>query len=232
MSRVKEIQVKVVPAKIANEFVRKYHYSGKIVNNSTLHFGAFLDNQLHGILSYGSPFDKRRVISLVQPTQWNEMLELNRMAFDDYLPRNAESRCLAISIMLIKRNAPHIKWLLSFSDGVQSGDGTIYRASGFLLTSIKKNKSIIKLSSGEVRAQMTFTKGSHILKQNGAAKIPEGAQYLAGYQFRYIYIINKKCMLTVPVIPFSRIDELNAGMYLGKKMTISERKTRGGSIVG
>jgi hypothetical protein len=37
------------------------------------------------------------------------MLELNRMAFDDYLPKYSESRCIAISIKLIKKNAPHIK---------------------------------------------------------------------------------------------------------------------------
>ncbi len=30
-------------AKVANEFVKKHHYSGKVVNNSSLHFGCFLD---------------------------------------------------------------------------------------------------------------------------------------------------------------------------------------------
>jgi hypothetical protein len=123
MGRAKEIIVKVIPAKIANEFVKQHHYSGKVVNNSNLHFGAFLDGKLHGVMSYGSPLDKRKVLPLVQPSLWNEMLELNRMAFDDYLPKNSESRCIAISIKLLKKNAPHIKWILSFSDGTQCGDG-------------------------------------------------------------------------------------------------------------
>ena len=144
MGRAKEIIVKVIPSNIANEFVKKHHYSGKVVNNSTLHFGAFLDGKLHGVLSYGSPMDKRRVLPLVQPCLWNEMLELNRMAFDDYLPKNSESRCIAISIKLIKKHAPHIKWILSFSDASQCGDGTIYRASGFVLTSIKENRAILE----------------------------------------------------------------------------------------
>ena len=30
MGRAKEILVKVIPAKIANEFVKKHHYSGKV----------------------------------------------------------------------------------------------------------------------------------------------------------------------------------------------------------
>ena len=102
MGRAKEIIVKVIPAKIANEFVKKHHYSGKVVPNSILHFGCFLDEQLHGVLSYGSPFRKDKVLHLVNGTNWNEMLELNRMAFNDYLPKNSESRCIAISIKLIR----------------------------------------------------------------------------------------------------------------------------------
>lgn len=108
MGRAKDIIVKVIPAKIANEFVKKHHYSGKVVQNSNLHFGAFLDEGLHGVMSFGSPLDKRKVLPLVKTDEdksclWNEMLELNRMAFDDYLPKNSESRCIAIAIKLIKK---------------------------------------------------------------------------------------------------------------------------------
>jgi len=224
MGRAKEIIVKVIPAKIANEFIKKYHYSGKIVQNSSLHFGCFLDNQLHGVLSYGSPMMKNKALPFVENTKWNEMLELNRMAFNDYLPKNSESRCISISIKLIKKNAPHIKWLLSYSDGTQCGDGTIYRASGFYLTDIKNNTGILKLPNGEIRAKMTFTKGIYILKQNGKANIPKGSEYLNGFQMRYIYLIDKTCKITVPILPFSKIDELGAGMYKGKKVTLQERK--------
>ena len=103
MGRAKEIIVKVIPSKIANDFVKNHHYSGKVVPNSTLHFGAFLDGKLHGVMSYGTSMDKRKILPLVKPTLWNEMLELNRMAFDDYLPKYSESRCIAISIKLIKK---------------------------------------------------------------------------------------------------------------------------------
>lgn len=134
MGRAKEIIVKVIPAKIANTFIKKHHYSGKVVPNSTLHFGAFLDGKLHGVMSYGPSMKKEGVIKLVEGTGWNEFIELNRMAFDDYLPRNAESHCIAKSIKLIKKNAPQVKWIISFADGTQCGDGTIYRASNFVLT--------------------------------------------------------------------------------------------------
>lgn len=224
MGKAKHIIVKVIPSNIANNFVKKYHYSNKVVNNSILHFGCFLDDKLHGVLSYGSPFIKNKVLTLVKDTEWNEMLELNRMAFDDYLPRNSESRCIAITIKLIKKQAPHIKWILSYSDGTQCGDGTIYRASGFVLTDIKKNTAMLKLPNGEIRARMTFTKGKHILQQNGKANIPEGSEYLSGFQLRYIYLIDKTCKITVPVLPFNMIDEIGAGMYKGEKITLKDRQ--------
>ena len=48
---------------------------------------------------------------------------------------------------------------------------------------------------------------------------------MEGYQLRYIYFIDKKYQkrLTVPILPFSKIDELNAGMYKGEKITQAER---------
>ena len=219
MGRAKEIIVKVIPAKIAVPFVKEHHYSGKVVNLSSLHFGCFLDEKLHGVMSYGPPMDKRNVLSLVDSgkisynEKWNEMLELNRMAFDDYLPKNSESRCISISIKLIKKNAPQIKWILSYSDGTQCGDGTIYRASGFYLTQINKNATIYRLASGEVVAKRGDSKYDF-----------DGASALKGFQNRYIYLIDKTCKITVPILPFSKIDEMGAGMYKGKKISIKERK--------
>lgn len=214
MGEAKQLIVKVVTSKVANDFVKKHHYSRKVVNNSKLHFGVFFNNALHGILSYGSSLDKSKLIGLVKETKWNEFIELNRMAFDDVLPRNSESRAIAITIKLIKKQAPHIKWIISFSDACQCGDGTIYRASGFVLTGIKKNKTIIiNEKTGDIKTDLYFNinpKVKHLKKEY---------KPLDGYQLRYIYFIDKayKRRLTVPVIPFSKINEMGAGMYKGIK---------------
>ncbi len=221
MGRAKDIILKVIPAKIANNFVKKHHYSGSFVQNSVLHFGCFLDGKLGGVMQYGNPIDKRNVLNLVKTSnfsineKWNEMLELNRMAFSNILPRNSESRCIAISIKLIKKNAKHIKWILSFSDGTQCGDGTIYRASGFYLTGINKNSTIYELLSGE-----------KVAKHGTSKKDFTNAKKLKGFQLRYIYIIDKKAKLTVPVLPFSKIYELGAAMYKGEKITLEQRKNQ------
>lgn len=238
MGRAKEIIVKVIPAKIAVPFVKANHYSGTVSNTSSLHFGCFLDNKLHGVMSFGSPMDKSKVLGLVRPSLWNEMLELNRMAFDNYLPKNSESRCLSIAFKLIKKNAPHIKWILSFSDAVQCGDGAIYRASGFLLTSVKESTQIIETPKGERVTRMTLTqvgnpKRARIMKEcgikdTGGASINlflnAGCKNVKGFQNRYIYLIDKTCKITVPILPFSKIDEMGAGMYKGQRVSLQARK--------
>ena len=236
MGRAKEIKLKVIPSKIAVPFVKKHHYSRKVVVNSNLHFGAFLDGKLHGVMSFGSSTDKSRIITLVKGTEWNEFMELNRMAFDDYLPKNSESRCISQAIKLIKRNAPNIKWIISFADGCSCGDGTIYRASNFVLTGIKKNTGICQLPNGEKIHKLSLNTvpnkkraelgGKSFYDVTGGVysfkKYLEysGAKLLDGYQLRYIYFIDKSCKerLNVPILPFSTIDKLNARMYKGEKI--------------
>jgi hypothetical protein len=242
MGRAKEIIVKVIPPRVAIPFVKQHHYSGKAVQNSNLHFGAFLDGKLHGVMSFGPSMDKNKTLNLVEGTKWNEFIELNRMAFDDYLPRNSESFCIGKALKLIKKNAPHIKWVISFADGAQCGDGTIYRASNFVLTGIKPNKTILEFPTGDRIAAMTLeshftldivkkqceyfgiehkyrTRSEWIKIGNGKIK------YIEGYMLRYIYFIDKsyRNRLTVPEIPFSKIDEIGAGMYKGERITQAER---------
>jgi|TARA_R100001530_G_scaffold136202_1_gene115758 hypothetical protein len=240
MGLAKHIKVKVIPSKVANLFVKKHHYSGKVVRHSSLHFGAFLEGRLHGVMSFGSPLDKRKVLGLAvdqdgNPCKWNEMLELNRMAFDDSLPKNSESRCIAIAIRLLKKNAPHIRWILSFADGTQCGDGTIYRASGFSLTGIKTNQNTCLLPSGDVMHKMTLesnpTSPRKELGGQSYYKLTGGRynfkQYvekvdgkiLVGFQLRYIKTIDRSYRLAVPKIPFSEIGARGATMYKGVRPT-------------
>ena len=241
MGRAREIEIKVIPSRIGNDFIKKHHYSGKVVNNSVLHFGCFLDGRLHGVLQYGNSLDKRKMMALVRDTGWNEFLELNRMAFDDYLPRNSESYCIGKTLRMIKKQAPHIKWVVSFADGCSCGDGTIYRASNFVLTGIRENFNLCQLPSGEKVHKMALASNPTCTrKESGGASYYDitGGRFdfrkyvefthgeiLKGFQLRYVYFLDKKsrAKLTVPEIPFSRIDVMGAGMYKGEKISQAER---------
>ena len=223
MGSAKEIQVKPITAKAAEKVVKAIHYSGKTAAISQLHFGVFLNGRLEGAMQFGPPIDRRKLVGLVAGTKFNDFLELNRMAFSEALPRNSESRALSVAFRLIKKHYPHIDWIVSFSDGTQCGDGAIYRASGFVLTAIRKNSTIKKLSDGTIAASHGTSK-----------KDFTGAVTLGGYQLRYLFFINKECKrrLTVPSIPFSKIDELGAGMYKGQVKRAKEQASEDHSDLG
>jgi hypothetical protein len=211
MGRAKDIILKVITAKVANNFVKKNHYSGKVVPNSRLHFGCFLDGKLGGVMSYGPSINKKGTMNLVKGTGWNGFIELNRMAFSEMLPKYSESRCISVSIKLLKKYAPQVKWIISFADATQCGDGTIYRASSFKLIGIKKNSSLWEKNNIISQDMQLYHKMINPRK--------EGWKKLNGYQLRYIYFIDKTKVndLTVPVIPFSKIKEMGIGMYKGIK---------------
>lgn len=210
--KAKDIIVKPISAKDANRIVKSCHYSGKVVPNSQLHFGVFLDGKCGGAMQFGPSMRKDLIQPLVHDTKWNGFIELNRMAFADWLPRNSESRAISVAMRLIRKSYPHIEWVVSFADGTQCGDGTIYRASGFALTGIKKNtEMVIHPVTGEIMATMAAYHKGH------AAEISKW-QRMDGFMFRYIYFLNQeaKSRLTVPILPFSEIERRGAGMYLGK----------------
>lgn len=267
----KEILLRPISAQDANTLVRRVHYSGKVVNNSQLHIGVFYQGRLEGAMQFGPSLDKRKLQGLVEGTGWNEFIELNRMAFSDVLPRNSESRALSIAMRLLRKHAPHIKWVVTFADGAQCGDGTIYRAAGFVLTSIKRNNQIWEapsaagarfsrtsltalgskggaeqkrraarfsrkgLTSPEnhgVQAsairlsRVTATKAGNILETGASSMkgfIEAGFRPIPGYQLRYIYFLDPSCRerLTVPILPFSEIDRVGAGMYRGEPRATS-----------
>jgi hypothetical protein len=150
----KQLRIEPISAADANRLIRSLHYSHKVVNNSQLHFGVFLNGRCGGAMQFGPSLDKRKLQGLVTGTLWHEFIELNRLAFADWLPRNSESRALSIAFRLIRREYPHLKWCVSFADAAQCGDGTIYRASGFVLTGIRKNTSIWIGPSGDTIADI------------------------------------------------------------------------------
>jgi hypothetical protein len=155
----------------------------------------------------------------------------------------------------IRKTYPHIKWVVSFADGTQCGDGTIYRASGFVLTGITQSMNLVMRADGEVIHKMTLesnptakraelggksyyeiTGGKYNLE---AYRKATGGRVLPGFQLRYVYFIDQDASkrLTVPVLPFSEIDRLGAGMYKGKTRersadsgTPGNQSGRGGAI--
>lgn len=240
MESAKSLHIAPIRAADANRLIQRLHYSGKTVQNSQLHFGVFYKDRLEGAMQFGPSLDKRKMLALVQGTGWNDFIELNRMAFSDVLPRNAESRAIGIAFRLIKRHYSNIQWCVSFADGTQCGDGTIYRASGFVLTAINKSLNLVRLPSGNVIHKMTLESNpcaarpelgglSYYQVTNGKYDLSAyarrvGGAVIPGFQLRYLYFLDNSARqrLTVPVLPFSAIDEVGARMYRGQRVTSAD----------
>ena len=232
MGDAKRIIIKPISSKDANRIIKSLHYSGRVTQNSQLHLGVFLDGKCGGALQFGPSLNKRNMVGLVKGTLWNEFLELNRMALADWLPKNGESRSISQAMRFIKKKYPHIKWIVSFADGTQCGDGTIYRASGFYLLAVKKNNSLYRLQDGRVINNLNMT-GKYLLtelkkdRRVSSSKSYQvnaraiGAEVVEGFQIKYIYFLHpeEKENLTVPILPFSAIDKAGARMYLGGKQS-------------
>lgn len=239
MGSAKRIEVRPIKARAARNLICALHYSAKAVNNSWLHLGVFIDGALLGAMQFGPPMDKRKMLGLVRGTAWDGMLELNRMAFSDELPRNSESRAIGVACRILRRTYPRVRWIVSFSDATQCGDGAIYRASGFLLTLIKPSLNLARLPDGRVIHKMSVATSKRPLPELGGRTFFEvtggtysfrayvkaaGATIVPGFQLRYIKFIDPSARadLAVPVIPFSEIQRRGAAMYRGEKIEARE----------
>jgi hypothetical protein len=224
----KDIVLKPIDGRTASDAIRRLHYSHKIVRNSQLHIGVFLHGNLEGAMQFGPSLDKRKIMGLVDGTEWSEFLELNRLAFSDRLPRNSESRALSVAMKLIRKYTPQVKWIISFADATMCGDGTIYRAAGFDLTGINKNYNVALDADGVPHHKMTLesqpvatgyfavTGGKYDWEGYCRAR---GWNIVEGFQLRYIYFLDRayRARLKVPILPYDAIQTAGAGMYKGAK---------------
>lgn len=232
MASAKDIRVEPISSADARRLIARLHYSGSFVSNSMLHLGVFIGGHCEGAMQFGPSMDKEKLIGIVRDTPWNGFLELNRMAFSERLPRNSESRALGVALRMIRKRAPHVQWIVSFADATICGDGTIYRAAGFVLTGLRENITIYEMPDGSRLTNLLLTadwegeKVRNLCAKLGIAhryyRLSEwraiGAKLATGHQLRYQYFLDPTARdrLTVPILPFSAIAEAGVDMYRGE----------------
>jgi hypothetical protein len=196
-----DFYIKEIDRKLANDIIKKNHYSGKFYNATYIHLGVFVDWDLKGVLQYGYAMNPASCGSVVEGTQKNEYLELNRMWIADNVGKYPESRAISYSIKYIRRRYPSIKWIQSFADERCGGFGIVYQACSF--NYYGEHKSDFWELDGVVyhNIQMTVSKDSK--RYAGEAKRlqenKERAKKMSLRQFRYIKFLDqrekKKCLL-------------------------------------
>ena len=128
----RSFHVAQIPAGIAREVIEANHYSRRVVNNSYIHLGVFLNGAMAGVLQFGYMLNPACAGKVVAGTVQGQYLELNRMYLSDEAPRNSESRAISYAIKYIRRASPSVAWIQSYADERCGGLGVVYQAANFL----------------------------------------------------------------------------------------------------
>ena len=190
--------VKEIDRKLANDLIVKNHYSKKFYNATYIHLGVFICGELLGVLQYGYAMNPASCGSVVEGTQMDEYLELNRMWLDDKAERNSETKAISYSLRYIRSKFPKIKWIQSFADERCGCFGIVYQAASF--SYYGEHVSTFWTVDGEVYHNSLMTRdpklsrSAKFLQDNKERATSEELR-----QFRYIKFIDKrwkkKCLL-------------------------------------
>lgn len=230
MGRAKEIRVEPISRQDADRIIKRLHYSGKVVNNSQLHFGVFYRGRCGGAMQFGPPLDWRNAATAWPSLKQRQAVELNRLAFADWLPRNSESRAIRCAARDILRLGPEL--IQSYADGTRCGDGAIYRAAGFFLLSVKRNSDLWSTPNGVQHTinfqlnhptpiQATARRATGLDTASGVKLLRAwGAVRLEGFQLRYALPLTDRARkaIVLPILPYSAIGDAGARMYRGKRL--------------
>jgi hypothetical protein len=113
---------------LADSYSIELHYLHRTAKNSKIAFGIYARGEIHGVMIWGLPVAK---VKRQFGNKWCQ-LELRRMYCDEHLPKNSESRCLAVSARLIKKLFPNCTMLIAYSDLSMGHKGGIYKAAGWV----------------------------------------------------------------------------------------------------
>lgn len=193
-----DFYVKEIERDLANDIIIKNHYSGKFYNATYIHLGLFISGDLLGVLQYGYAMNPASCKSVVQDTEMDEYLELNRMWLDDKATKNSESKAISYSIKYIRGKYPKIRWIQSFADERCGGFGIVYQACSFRYYG--EHTSIFWTLNGEVYHNSLMTRNPKLSKS--AATLQAGKEAAISEelrQFRYIKFLDqrwvKRCKL-------------------------------------
>lgn len=192
-----DFYIKEIERDKANKIIIKKHYSKKVYSATYINLGVYMASKLVGILQYGYAMNPASCGSVVEGTEMDQYLELNRMWIDDIAPRNSESTAISYSIKYIKNRYPKIKWIQSFADERCGGLGIVYQACSF--NYYGEHTSLFWTLDNKIYHNSLMTRDPKLSKS--AAFIQANKEMATSQelrQFRYIKFIDqswkKKCL--------------------------------------
>jgi len=164
-------EVKKISYQDTKPFILDIHYAKRMPSISYA-YGLFLNNQLVGIISYGSPASPSLCKGIAGEKNKKLVIELNRLVLKNN-KKNEASILIGASFKLL----PKPRIIVSYADTAQDHLGVVYQATNFLFTGTSKP-----------RTDMAGKDGKHSRHHLGdrTKRVYRSAKH------RYVYLLGNK----------------------------------------
>jgi len=206
--------IKKVDWRVATLFVQQRHYSAVMPKLTKHYLGAYVNDELVGVLTlgwgtkprhtFGKIFPKVGILEKNKETEEFEhdindwYYEIGKMCMDESMKRNSETQMMSAAVSWLKKKEPDLKYVFTWADGLVGKPGYVYQAFNFLYggyiwtdtyVTEKGEKVHPRTIQGKLPNTQNFKYGSRPNpKQLEELKLSR----VKGKQFRYILPLNKK----------------------------------------
>jgi hypothetical protein len=118
---VRSMVVDRVPSKDVDEFCHRWHYTNT-GGNMTWNYGLWDGVTLVGVVSYNLP-TMPACSAYFGQDKWDWVVHMGRLVCAEHAPRNVESRLIAASLKLLKRERPVARAVVSYAAVIQNHVG-------------------------------------------------------------------------------------------------------------
>ena len=157
---------------------KNYHYS-KRCPPYVYAYSFYNDNRFCGVITFGNANRAGGIrFNLLQ----GECLELNRCALNGQ--QICTSKCVSLAIKQLKKQAPHVKLLVSYADSRQGHIGTIYQATNWFYDGVSICTPGYMIDGQFVHKRNLWSYDKQRLRQKNIEKIKPMPKH------RYYYPLN------------------------------------------
>ena len=206
---LQSLTVRPISHRAAKELLVRNHYLHTMPGGTKLAFGIFSGKHLMGAATLGvGPFNAHRLVSGATHV---DCICLTRLWLADDLPKNSESRMLAVILRSLARDTS-VKFVVTYADPSAGHLGTIYQAGNWTYTGVSGPSVLYDLGDGVGRHSRTFghsygTRSLRYLRRQGTQVSPIERPG----KHRYLYFLDKAWSdkLQVPVRPYPKSNTLD-----------------------
>ena len=138
-----EMSVKKISRADCSEYILQIHYAKRWPSISYA-FGLFIENELCGVVTYGTPASATLRRGIAGDKFIADILELNRLCLK-YNRKNEASFLVGNSLKMLPKN----KIIVSFADSSQNHIGYVYQATNFIYTGLSAKRTDWKIKGKE-----------------------------------------------------------------------------------